>query len=147
MERSHALGGLAIGLLGLIVAVSIAVAVTAEGSSTAKSPARGASGEERPDSRSGRDERSRGERHRSKRPPGADESGASREPEVVAESADTSRGPGPGPSSSSSSSVPRYAGDDESDDRDDEDRSGRGRGRGRGRSGDGGSSGGDYEDD
>lgn len=56
MERSHALGGLTIGLLGLIVAVSIAVAMTAEGSTTAQS-ARVTSADERadaPDARGGR---------------------------------------------------------------------------------------------
>lgn len=49
MERSHAVGGLTIGLLALVVAVAVAVAITAEGSGRAAPPGRNAPGADRGD--------------------------------------------------------------------------------------------------
>lgn len=47
MERTHALGGLALGLIGLVAAVSLAVAMTAEDSTPAQQPLAGAARDEK----------------------------------------------------------------------------------------------------
>ena len=125
MERSHALGGLVLGLTALIIAVALAVAVTAEDSSPAQpasveGPATGPS-----ETAGTRVERSRGERA------GASRKASARRKRTQEDRQDLSRGGAVQTAQASGPSVVAVAGavpddDDrwESDDGDDDRHSG-----------------------
>lgn len=118
MERTHALGGLALGLIGLVVAVSLAVAMTAEDSTPAQQPLASAARDEKAQSGSSGRQRAqnrRPDRSSSESEPAAPVGAQAPSPSGVAGGSDTV------PGSPASQAPVVYVDDDEYEDDDYED--------------------------